>query len=224
MRWWIEYEKGPAIRYLSHLDMVRLWERLFRRSGLPLQLTQGFNPHLKISLGTVLPVGLWGRREYLDVKLGGDIEPEELCSRLRAVAPPGIEIRRARRLARELPSLMAVIDTSIYRFKYPASLETAIRKVAERMERASEIRVIRPKDRKEVNIRPGIIRIKCIPGADEFILEFTVFSGGRETVRFSELLPALDEMGLQRKKIVDYWREGNYVRTNDQLIDPMELD
>ena len=91
MRWWIEYEKGPAIRYLSHLDMVRLWERLFRRSGLPLQLTQGFNPHLKISLGTVLPVGLWGRREYLDVKLGGDIEPEELCSRLRAVAPPGIE-------------------------------------------------------------------------------------------------------------------------------------
>ena len=92
------------------------------------------------------------------------------------------------------------------------------------MERASEIRVIRPKDRKEVNIRPGIIRIKCIPGADEFILEFTVFSGGRETVRFSELLPALDEMGLQRKKIVDYWREGNYVRTNDQLIDPMELD
>jgi len=224
MRWWIEYEKGPAIRYLSHLDMVRLWERLFRRSDLPLQLTQGFNPHLKISLGTVLPVGLWGRREYLDVKLGGDFEPDELCSRLMAVAPPGIEIQRVRRLDRELPSLMAVINASAYRIKYPPHMETEARDAAQKMERASEIRVIRPKDRKEVNIRPGILHIKCIPSPDDFILEFTVLSGGGETVRFSELLLALDEMGLQREKIDDYWREGNYVRINDQLIDPMELD
>ncbi len=224
MRWWIEYEKGQAIRYLSHLDMVRLWERLFRRSDLPLQLTQGFNPHLKISLGTVLPVGLWGRREYLDVKLGGEFEPDELCLRLMAVAPPGIEIRRVRRLARELPSLMAVINASAYRIKYPPHMETAARDAAQKMEGASEIRVIRPKDRKEVNIKPGILRINCIPSPDEFMLEFTVLSAGRDAVRFSELLLALDEMGLPREKIDDYWREGNYVRINDQLIDPMELD
>ena len=224
MRWWIEYEKGPVIRFLSHLDMVRLWERLFRRSDLPLQLTQGFNPHFKISLGTVLPVGLWGRREYLEVKLEGDFEPEELRSRLRAVAPPGIDIHRARRLAREMPSLMAVINASAYRIKYSPDMETAARAAAQRMERASEIRVIRAKDRKEVDIRPGIIRIECIPSPGEFILEFTVLSGSRDAVRFSELLLALDEMGLNRENIVDYWRDGNYVNTDNRLIDPMELD
>ena len=108
MRWWIEYEKGPAIRYLSHLDMVRLWERLFRRSGLPLQLTQGFNPHLKISLGTVLPVGLWGRGNTLTLSWEGISNRKNYvlgCGRLlrRGLNPPG------RRLARELPSLMAVV-------------------------------------------------------------------------------------------------------------------
>ena len=224
MRWRVEYEKGPAIRYLSHLDMVRLWERMLRRSNLPLRLTQGFNPHLKISLGTVLPVGLWGKREYLDMELAGDVLPGELYSRLEEVAPPGLKVNRVKRLSRESPSLMAVVNTSAYRITYSRDREEQVRDIVQRMERAPEIRIIRPKNQREVDIRPGIVSLTCIPADNELILESLVIISGQNTVRFPELMLALSNFGLDQASIIDYWREANYIRTNEKLIDPLELN
>jgi len=222
MRWRVEYEKGPAIRYLSHLDMVRLWERMLRRSNLPLQLTQGFNPHLKISLGTVLPVGLWGKREYLDMETEEDISPAELYSRLEEAAPPGIKVRRVKRLSRESPSLMAAVNTSAYRITYHRMLEERVRNSVQGMERASAILITRPKDQREVDVKPGIVRLSCIPADDEFILETLVNTGNQDAVRFPELVLALAEFGMDRESIIDYWREANYIRTNGKLTDPLE--
>ncbi|MGE5544197.1 MAG: TIGR03936 family radical SAM-associated protein [Bacillota bacterium] len=224
MRWRVEYEKGPAIRYLSHLDMVRLWERMLRRSNLPLQLTQGFNPHFKISLGTVLPVGLWGKREYLDMKLEDDLKPDDLYCRLEEVTPPGIKVHRVKRLSRESPSLMEAVNTSAYRITFPSGLEEQVREGVRRMERAPEIRVTRAKDQREVNIRPGILRISCIPADNESILEFMVVTGNQNAVRFPELVQALVNFGLDRESIIDYWREANYIRVNGKLMDPLELN
>lgn len=222
MRWRVEYEKGPAIRYLSHLDMVRLWERMLRRSNLPLQLTQGFNPHLKISLGTVLPVGLWGKREYLDMETEEDISPAELYSRLEEAAPPGIKVRRMKMLSRESPSLMSAVNTSAYRITYPRMLEERVRNSVQGMERASAILITRPKDQREVDVKPGIVRLSCIPADDEFILETLVNTGNQDAVRFPELVLALAEFGMDRESIIDYWREANYIRTNGKLTDPLE--
>lgn len=224
MRWRVEYEKGPVIRYLSHLDMVRLWERMLRRSSLPLQLTQGFNPHLKISLGTVLPVGLWGKREYLDMELLEDFEPGELCSRLGEVAPPGIKVRRAGKISPGLPSLMAVVNTSLYRVSYPGDLEERVRDCVKKMETAPEIRTFRQKDQREVDIRPGVVSLNCFSAENEFILEALVITGSQDAVRFPELVLALVGFGLPRENIIDFWREANYIRTNGILKDPLELD
>lgn len=224
MRWRVEYEKGPAIRYLSHLDMIRLWERMLRRSKLPLRLTQGFNPHLKISLGTVLPVGLWGKREYLDMELEEDINQGELYPRLKEVAPPGLKVNRVKRLPRESPSLMAVVNTSAYRITYSRDREERVRDGIRRMERALEIRIIRPKDQREVDIKPGIVSLICIPAGNELILESLVIIGGQNAVRFPELILALSKFGLDRESIIDSWREANYIRANEKLIDPLELN
>ncbi len=224
MRWRVEYEKGPVIRYLSHLDMVRLWERLLRRSYLPIQLTQGFNPHLKLSLGTVLPVGLWGKREYLDMELEEDIKPDELRSRLEQVAPPGIRVHRLRSISSGAPSLMAAVNTSAYGIMFPGELEERVRDGASKMKEASEIRVLRPKDQQEVDIRPGIVSLKCFPADGECILESLVITGSRDAVRFPELVLALADFGLHQESMIDFWREANYVRSNGVLKDPLELD
>ncbi|NLC39201.1 MAG: DUF2344 domain-containing protein, partial [Clostridia bacterium] len=63
----LEYSRCGTARFLSHLEMLRLFERSFRRASLPLAFSRGFNPHPKISFGPPLPVGVSGRREYLDV-------------------------------------------------------------------------------------------------------------------------------------------------------------
>ncbi|MBE9566917.1 MAG: DUF2344 domain-containing protein, partial [Proteobacteria bacterium] len=54
------YRKGNEVRWLSHLDVKRTLERAMRRAELPLVLTRGYNPHLKLSLGPPLPLGATG--------------------------------------------------------------------------------------------------------------------------------------------------------------------
>lgn len=223
MRWRVEYEKGPVIRFLSHLDMVRLWDRLLRRSNLPLQLTQGFNPHLKISLGTVLPVGLWGKREYLDMELEGDFNSGELQSRLEEVAPPGIKVRRLGDVAPGSSSLMAVVNSSAYRFSFPRVLQDRVRDGVKAMGQASEIMVTCKKDQREADIKAGIVSLSCFEVGEGLELEALVVTGNQEAVRFPELVLALVNFGLPQDEMLDYWREANYIRSNGNLKDPLEL-
>ena len=56
----ITFAKGEAIKYISHLDLNRAWERAFRRAGLPLAYSQGFNPKPKVGFGPALAVGISG--------------------------------------------------------------------------------------------------------------------------------------------------------------------
>ena len=64
MRVRMEYRVGNDLKFLGNLDMMNLMSRALRRARIPFALSEGFNPHIKFSLGTVLPVGV-GEREYL---------------------------------------------------------------------------------------------------------------------------------------------------------------
>ncbi|MDR2108548.1 MAG: TIGR03936 family radical SAM-associated protein, partial [Coriobacteriales bacterium] len=65
----ITFAKQGRLAWLSHLELVRALERCIRRSGLPLQFSQGFNQHIKHSFGPALPVGTAGVAELCDVWL-----------------------------------------------------------------------------------------------------------------------------------------------------------
>ncbi len=72
MRLRAEYSVGRNLQFLANLDMMHLMERALRRAAIPCQLTEGFNPHIKLSMGTILPVGVWGKNEYFDLDTGRD--------------------------------------------------------------------------------------------------------------------------------------------------------
>jgi len=63
------YRVGEDLKFLGNLDMLNLMGRALRRADVPFALSEGFNPHIKLSLGTVLPVGVWGENEYFDLEL-----------------------------------------------------------------------------------------------------------------------------------------------------------
>ena len=105
--------KGPELKYLSHLQMMRLVERVLRRADLPYALSEGFNPRIKLSLGTVLPVGIWGLREYLDLELTSHLERQQFLERAQATAPGGFRIRRVMSIPCETPALQARSYSSI---------------------------------------------------------------------------------------------------------------
>lgn len=88
----LTYEKGEAIKFISHADEFRLWERTLRRAGLPLLYKQGFNPQPHIQFASPLGVGITGVAELLDVILSPPValDQVELC--LRAALPPGVAL------------------------------------------------------------------------------------------------------------------------------------
>jgi radical SAM-linked protein len=86
----IHYAKSEAIKFISHHDEFRLWERALRRSGLPLLYKQGFNPQPHIQFAAPLGVGITGANEPLDIILAPPQPLEEIAAQLRAKLPPGV--------------------------------------------------------------------------------------------------------------------------------------
>jgi radical SAM-linked protein len=85
-------KKGP-MKYISHLDLMRLFMRALRRANLPIKMTEGFSPHPKISLKRALKLGVESDNEEATVILKELIKPEEFKERIQEQLPEGIEIK-----------------------------------------------------------------------------------------------------------------------------------
>lgn len=85
-------KKGP-MRYISHLDLMRLFMRALRRADLPVKITEGFSPHPKLSIKRALKLGIESDSEEASVVLKEEIIPEEFRQRLQKQFPQGIEIK-----------------------------------------------------------------------------------------------------------------------------------
>jgi len=90
MRIQVIFSKTDHMRYTSHLDVHRTWERTLRRARLPLAYSQGFNKRPKINLAAALPLGFTSSCEIVEFWLDGDPSKNEIESRLKEAAPPGI--------------------------------------------------------------------------------------------------------------------------------------
>ena len=80
----IKYVKRGRLAFLSHLETIRSMERIIRRAQLPYAVTEGFNPHMKVSFGPALPVGAASECEYLDLRLREYLRPELALQRMLA--------------------------------------------------------------------------------------------------------------------------------------------
>jgi radical SAM-linked protein len=86
----IRFAKQGDLRLISHRDLMRTWERLFRRAGVPLCMTEGFHPKPKMMFPSALAVGIEGLDEVLEVELPAEYEPERLATAIRSQTPPGL--------------------------------------------------------------------------------------------------------------------------------------
>lgn len=111
------YSKSGRLRWLSHLEVLRAFERLVRRAGLQVSMTQGFSPHMKIAFGPALPVGTAGMREYADVWLTRYTEPSEVLKCLQASSPSDLKPSSATYVSAGLPSLSAALTIGMYRME-----------------------------------------------------------------------------------------------------------
>ncbi len=107
------FEKTGNAVWISHLDLMRLFQRAFKRAGLPLTHSQGFNPRPSVSIALPLSVGVESVCELLDFTLDGEAVPcEGICKRLNATLVPGVRVREVYDTGRKLKEL-AFLDCAV---------------------------------------------------------------------------------------------------------------
>ncbi|UCC69347.1 MAG: DUF2344 domain-containing protein [Armatimonadota bacterium] len=207
------YRKGEQVRWISHLDLKRTLERAMRRAQLPLLLSQGHNPHPKLSLGPPLPLGATGDAELLAVHLTEALDPEEVKERLNEQLPPSLEIVEAWRLPRhKKKETFGQIDVAQYRVSVQGEVDPGeVRGRVEALLASEELVVHRGGERPErtVDVRPFVLSLAAA-GAKEWGLELDMRlrTGSHGGVRPQEVVALLGLDGGDRRII--YHRIGLY--------------
>jgi len=121
----LTYEKGETIKFISHHDEFRLWERVLRRADLPILYKQGFNPQPHMQIAAPLGVGITGVCEFLDITFSPPVPLDQLTERIRAKLPPGIflhEVVEVPLNTDALQSLLIGADYTILIFAEPGEI------------------------------------------------------------------------------------------------------
>jgi len=88
----VRYAKRGRLRFASHRDFARAFERALRRAGVPIAFSAGFSPHPKVSYANAAPTGVASEAEYLEIGVIERCEPERVRAALDASLPPGLDI------------------------------------------------------------------------------------------------------------------------------------
>jgi radical SAM-linked protein len=157
----LTFQKVDRLRYLSHLDLARCFDRAVRRAALPVAYTEGFNPHARIMFASALGVGVASLGELCAVSLAESVRPDEILRRLNAQLPVGLKVTEARVEPRTKRSPFSNIARAVYDIRVdvqPDEARASLAAAVAAMLAAPELQVTRQTKSRvsAVDIRPGI--------------------------------------------------------------------
>ena len=206
MRLRLRFGKVGKVRWTSHRDVARMWERAFRRVTLPLAYTQGFSPRPRVSFGLALPTGHESVSEYLDLELSAGAELDEvgvttLPARLSPALPAGIDVLAARVIDDRAGSLQEEVTSCTWLVEAAGVSPDELRELADRALAADSLVVTRERKGRPVSddLRPGILSLEADPATAVLRCDLATQPRG---LRPSELLvalrPGLEEGSVRR--------------------------
>lgn len=156
MRAMIRFGKQPRLRFISHLDLQRFFQRALNRTGLPIAWTQGFNPHPILSFGSALALGWTSEYEILDVKLSAPMGRRRTEDAMRAALPVDLPALEVRMVDDRHPAPMAMVRASDYEITLSGETAAATLDAAEEFLRRESVMAVRKtkSGEREVDIRP----------------------------------------------------------------------
>jgi radical SAM-linked protein len=204
-RFRIWFRKGEAVKYISHLDLLRAWERILRRAELPLAYSHGFNPHPQIVIAMPLLVGCTGSNEAVDVILTQDLEAACVELALGPALPDGISVKALERVALDAPAMPSLVQHAIYWIRFrDIPLEEVARRVDTWMAQEQVMVHFR---RKTFDLRPLVGSLEVIEDKGDVVLKAKLLRNERGRIgRPDVLLDAIDlgdrVKSLDRRRIV----------------------
>src|SRR2546425_458428 len=88
----IRFRKAGDLRFVSHHDLMRVFERMMRRAGVPFRSNEGFHPKPKMAFASALGLGIAGLQEIVEIELSEPMPPEEVQRRMASEAPAGLDV------------------------------------------------------------------------------------------------------------------------------------
>jgi radical SAM-linked protein len=170
----IRFAKHGKVRFTSHRDVARIWERALRRAGIPIAYTEGFSPRPKLSFGLALSTGHESHGEYLDVALREAPQPvavERLPALLGPVLPAGIDVQSAVGLPAGADSLQQVVTSCTWHIEVgdvtPPDAATAVARALA----APELTLTRERKGQTVtdDVRPAILDLRLLGPVTEAV-------------------------------------------------------
>ena len=110
----VTFSIGDELKYISHLDLMRLWQRALRRADIPLAYSQGFSPHPRISLAAPLAIGVTSSCELMDIYVTSRVSPHHFIKAVCRQLPQGIDIFEVVEMGLGLPSLQSQMQYAEY--------------------------------------------------------------------------------------------------------------
>jgi len=199
------YRKAGRLRWLSHLEVLRAIERMVRRSDLPVAVTKGFSPHMKIAFGPALPVGTAGEREYADVWLTRYTVAQDVLEQLQAVSPEDLRPYEALYAPDKEPSLTAALTIAIYRLEVDGrEIEpTAVQGGLDKVLRRGELEVVQKGKTKVYDLARSVPKdVRAVSRDGGVAIELPVRMGPHGSLRPEALIrAALAETGLEASAV-----------------------
>ncbi len=214
----IRYSKTGMMRFLSHLEIVRIFDRCARMAKIPLVYSQGLRKNPKISYGMPLPAGISSTAEYLDmeVEIGREVDIQELFNRH---FPEGIRILQFKSIYAKASALAAIINRKVYEV-LTHNIEVPGEWISDWL-RQSEVVVERhTKDGvKAVDIRPFVQEIST----KKKTLDVTIKIDEGRSAKITEMLESLFAPHDIDYRKFTVQRTGQYIATDDVLLTPFDV-
>ena len=198
----VRYSKLGKVRFVSHRDGARLWERALRRIGLPVAYTEGFTPRPKLSFGLALPTGAESVAEFIDIDLVGpiDIEDPAIIGDLSGALPTGMDVQVIAERDPGRGSLQTEVTSTTWELSGQGIEPELIEPAAQRILAADELLVarVRKGQRRTDDVRPLIRDLGPDSSGTRFVAELNTV--GR-ALRPSELalaaFPGIDPVDVR---------------------------
>ncbi len=191
------FSKHGKVRFTSHRDVARIWERSLRRARVPVAYSAGFSPRPKIAFGLALPTGYSSDAEYLDVEVDpaweAGIDDGTLVGALTASLPTGMTALAAAELAGGEPSLQHAVTSCTWRIDAAAASAREVSEAVSRAMDSSELLVQRERKGRlsTDDIRPAVHAVEVQPNINDGVRLIAELATQPRAARPGELLASL---------------------------------
>ena len=208
----MKYNKCGSMKYISHIDLLRHFTRAFRRAGLGIEYSEGFNPHMLINLGTPLPLGISSSAEYITVRTT-DTDGSAFMERYNRVAPTGLDATKAFTLPVN-PNIAGRTVAADYAVK-----QVGVDKVRRDVEGVVnlltfEMPITKKGETTVKDVAPMVNGVKVYPDSLNVCL-----AAGNTTLRPDKFTEYLAEKFGFEVRTTELWKYEQYVRENGVLLE-----